>query len=318
MGTLAERVEIADELFELAGRSADPVVAVEAGLAVYYASVANADVDRARTELAVAERGADEIGQPALRLRVAVAQQNCAVLDGRWADYTRYSAQALHLGESLGRADRFVNHVVDTAIARLLQGRVAETIDDLEKICVTQPVGPRVAYLTWPYTELGRLAEARGQIAAVGGSALSHPLNGYGVMYFLAALAPASVELGDVELAAALYERLLPHRDEVVLGQVTALGPVAHFLGVLAAALGRFDDADEHFAAAVAFAARTGARGLVTRTHLEWAGSLLARGEVARGREQAAAAQDAAAELDLPALADRATVLLAGLPEHGS
>ena len=84
--TLAERLAIAEELNALAEPLGDPVVLIDAGVALWYAAAENGDLVRARAALARATAVADELGQPALRLRTLLAQQNCAMLDGRLAD----------------------------------------------------------------------------------------------------------------------------------------------------------------------------------------------------------------------------------------
>ena len=65
-----------------------------------------------------------------------------------------------------------------------------------------------------------------------------------------------------VHRCAALYERLLPMADEfaVVGAAVFTTGPVALQLGLLAAALGRWDDAARHLQDAAARSDRLGAR----------------------------------------------------------
>ena len=92
---------------------------------------------------------------------------------------------------------------------------------------------------------------------------------------------------------------------------------MAHYLGILAGVLGRHDEAEEHFRFAAELAERTGARGILVRTRLEWPRLLLSRGgpgDADRARALAAAARDLAEELDTPALAEQASDLLAAQP----
>jgi hypothetical protein len=94
---------------------------------------------------------------------------------------------------------------------------------------------------------------------------------------------------------------------------VSTLGPVAHYLGLLAGVLDRPDEAEDHFAFAVDLAERTGARGMLIRTRLEWARLALRRNAPAdaeRARELAAAALELCQELDTPDLAKQASALL--------
>jgi hypothetical protein len=50
-----------------------------------------------------------------------------------------------------------------------------------------------------------------------------------------------------------------------------------HYLGMLAATLGRFEEAEEHFRAAETVHTRIGAPTWLAQTHLEWARMLLVR-----------------------------------------
>jgi hypothetical protein len=98
------------------------------------------------------------------------------------------------------------------------------------------------------------------------------------------------------------------------MGQVSTLGPVAHYLGVLAAVLDDLDEAEGHFDFAAGLAERTGVRALLVRTRLEWARLVMQRngpGDAERARELAAAALDLCEELDTPDLAKQASALLA-------
>jgi hypothetical protein len=95
-----------------------------------------------------------------------------------------------------------------------------------------------------------------------------------------------------------------------VLAQVSALGPVAHYLGVLAAVLGWAEEADAHLRHAAELAERTRARGLLVRTRLEWARVSLTRGDSTGAAALAGAAQELATELDAPELARQAAELL--------
>ena len=126
----------------------------------------------------------------------------------------------------------------------------------------------------------------------------------------LSAVAGACAALNDRDLAAALYPEL-PCRDQFVLAQVSAIGPVAHYLGGLATVLGLLEEADAHFAHAEDLALRTGARGMLARTRLSWANVRRARGDHAGAMGLLSAAQELALALDAPDLAARAARSLA-------
>jgi hypothetical protein len=91
-------------------------------------------------------------------------------------------------------------------------------------------------------------------------------------------------------------------------------GSVAHYLGLLATTLARFDEAEGHFTAASATHAHLGAPPWLARTRLEWARMLVGRGgcgDAERARELLTQALATARELGLAGVERRAVVLLA-------
>jgi hypothetical protein len=89
---------------------------------------------------------------------------------------------------------------------------------------------------------------------------------------------------------------------------------VTHDLGLLATVLGRYDEAEEHFATAAEVQDRMGARATVVHTRLEWAHMLLRRGrpeDAPRARTLLEEAKAAAREVSIPAVEARIEQLLA-------
>ncbi len=63
--------------------------------------------------------------------------------------------------------------------------------------------------------------------------------------------------VGDSAALRVLYEELLPWTGQTLLvGFTTCFGPADRLLGALAARLGQFDDAEQHFSAAMEVARR--------------------------------------------------------------
>jgi tetratricopeptide (TPR) repeat protein len=92
-------------------------------------------------------------------------------------------------------------------------------------------------------------------------------------------LAAAAAGTGNEIAAAQLYEVLLPYRGRLVVwaGANTVTGSVAYYLGLLAAALGKPDDAMDYFDEAIATAQRFGALPWVAHGLVEYADALVAR-----------------------------------------
>jgi DNA-binding SARP family transcriptional activator len=116
--------------------------------------------------------------------------------------------------------------------------------------------------------------------------------------------------LGDRDRAAQLYELLLPYRGrvEAVGGRaLVSWGVADRHLGVIAAALGRFGEAERHFEAALSSGERLGFRPWAAWTLFHYAQMLRERGapgDAERTRTLLSAAAELARELSLDGLAE--------------
>jgi len=138
---------------------------------------------------------------------------------------------------------------------------------------------------------MDQFAEAREQVEVLRANDFDHPLNWTWASYTVQ-LSEAVCDLLDRSAAAVLYERLRPISGQVLAWMVGCAGSFALWCGMLAACLGRWDDAERHFADALAMNARLGARPYAVRTRRAWAAMLLDRaapGDTARVKELIAA-----------------------------
>ncbi len=104
-----------------------------------------------------------------------------------------------------------------------------------------------------------------------------------------------------------LHDALLPYAGRLVLAGygVACLGPVSHYLGVAAAAIERYDDAERHLGDAVMTSRALGAAPFEVRAKLSLAemfGRRGAKGDATRAQSLAGEAREAAARLGLIAL----------------
>jgi DNA-binding CsgD family transcriptional regulator len=77
------------------------------------------------------------------------------------------------------------------------------------------------------------------------------------------------------------YHLLRPYagRNVIVGGAVACYGAASRYLGMLAATMARWDEAEQHFQEALAMNTRTGARPWLAHTQHDYAIMLLARGQ---------------------------------------
>jgi hypothetical protein len=132
----------------------------------------------------------------------------------------------------------------------------------------------------WMYVlhRLGQRDAARRVLEAVVPDAVELPVE-YGRVSCLGMLSEVAADLGDRGRCERLLAELEPEADlQVVLGAHLLLGCASRPLGMLARALGRFDEAERHFEVALAADTRMGARPWVAETQLAYAALLLERG----------------------------------------
>jgi hypothetical protein len=114
-----------------------------------------------------------------------------------------------------------------------------------------------------------------------------------------------AVEPGNTTAAVRLYPELAGYRGRLVVwaGANTVTGPVSHYLGILAAHLGRLDDATELLTEAAAWEEETGMLPFLAHTSAALADTLTRRGNT--GDAELAAkhrrhARDIASRLHMP------------------
>jgi tetratricopeptide (TPR) repeat protein len=127
--------------------------------------------------------------------------------------------------------------------------------------------------------ELGHTDEARDALEALAaGGFASLPFDEEWLVS-AGLLAETAAALEDSEHASALYQLLLPYGDRVALSYTeVSTGAVARPLGMLAAAMERWDDAQRHFEDALATNERIGAQSWLAHTQENYAAMLLSRG----------------------------------------
>jgi len=260
--SLDERRGIGDELLALAHRRQDR----EAALVEYgWRIVDGLEVgDRAALDEAFAAyRGrAAELRLPwyewyATRFACLVAQ-----VEGRLDDAERLAAEALAAGQRAGHPDATLSFASQMLGVRLAQDRIAETEGTLE-ISVAQY--PDV--LLWRRllarvrVAQGREAEAAGEIEHARAGDLVEAPGDFLHLPSLVILAELVTTAADREVCERVFEALAVYSGrQVVLGfGMSYLGPVDQYLGELAAACGRTDEARDRFERASAQTMRLGA-----------------------------------------------------------
>jgi pentatricopeptide repeat protein len=230
---------------------------------------------------------------------------NANVVDEALVALYEEADAALGTSDSLLRAQALAAYEIGTAggqpeagnvfggqlvIIRGHQGRSDEIIDSVRALAEAMPhIHGWTAGFVYECCETDRMEEAREAFAAMRERGLEVPVDWQwsGTMYLLASVCDY---LQDTEAAAVVYPRVVPVADQVgTLVIFVQCYASLHFpAGLLASCLRRWDEAERHFARALATNERLEARPWVVRTRRGWASMLLDR-NAPGDREQAAA-----------------------------
>jgi class 3 adenylate cyclase/tetratricopeptide (TPR) repeat protein len=254
------------------------------------------------------DRLGQELQQWAQLHHTATLRAMRAVMHGRFEEGERLAQEALAMGQSFGHPYAPAVYAVQLYLLRMQQGRLAE----MEAIfqAAVQPVAR--AGLAYIYVAEGHEAEARSvfeQLAADGFASIPRDANW---MLTLAALAQVCVFLDDSQRAETLHGLLSPYQGYNVSidNAIVCYGALSRYLGLLAAVLRRWDDAERHFEDALAMNARMDTPPWVAWTQQDYAAMLLKRGEPGdreKARELSEQALATARELGMKAIGDQAT-----------
>ena len=315
---LERQFAVAVELDELAQRGGDRELRSDAVWVRYIASMTRGDLWEARRHHALQLDLAAELQQAPQHWYAGLIATVLALHDGRFEDAEALIEETLAVGRQAQTWDAAIARLFAQFVLRREQGRLAELEDDLRHGITTHPGyrSLRCMLLTM-LVDSGGPGEARGlfdQLAA--NDFVAFPKDNEW-LFAMSLLAETAVSLRDNGRAETLYARLSPYANLVALaGSEVSVGPVDRPLGILAAALGRHDDAARHFEAAIAACQRMGAWPWVAHSQYAYAAMLAARGgteDRPRAIELAASARDAANQIGMTALSTETESLLAGL-----
>jgi DNA-binding winged helix-turn-helix (wHTH) protein len=269
-------------------------------------------VDR---ELRALARTATSLGTPYARWLQAALLAMRSLFDGELASAERHISESAALGARTDSLDVALELQAQLAYLRLEQGRSGEIEEALRSQVRRFPEAPTWrAALARMHLATGRRADASHELAVLARADFRDVPRDRGWLPTLALASEVAAATGEERIAALLYELLSPHaRLSVVAGSgLLYFGPVAHFLGLGAAAQSDWDTALSHFEQACAIEERIGARVWKANTELAWARALLARdaaGDRKRATQLARRAEAAAGAHGWPALAAHAAAL---------
>lgn len=277
--SLDERVAIADEMLDLARASGNVEPELLAHDYRLYASLEVGDPEAVEAELRATLQLAPVLRQPAYWWKVTAVQALLALLQGRFGEAERFMDGALEFGARSQSATAVTTHTLQVvALAREQGGlsRVDEMIQRSVQEAPNYPLWRCIA--TDLHCRLGRPDEARAGLEELARDDFGVLNRDEEWLLSLAFLAETCSALSHLSAAETIYGLLLPYSDRIAFGPPEfSLGSVARSLGVLAATLGSWDDAETRFASGLEANERMGARPWVAHTCCDWARMLVDR-----------------------------------------
>jgi len=314
--TLAERLATTAEAVPLTDAVGDPTQRFWAAVWRAITVVQAGDLEEADRQLGRQRDIAARLRQPRLAFVLGTQHAWRAQLAGRLDDAERFAEQARTLGEQAGEPDAVSLYVGQLGPIRWHQGRLVEVADLLTGVAEAVPaVSAFTAMAALAELEAGRQQHAaellRERVSDEFASLPYDPVQ----LGSLLIWAEVAAGLADRQAASLLLGRIEPLREQIALDSLGTLGVASRCAGLLAATLGRSNEADNHFAYALELHQRLGASSLAVRTQLEWGLALARSGHresASRAGELLTAAAAAADELHLPGLRDRGRAALSG------
>jgi tetratricopeptide (TPR) repeat protein len=269
------------------------------------------DVAAARRAHAALSELATELRQPLYHHFARGWEVVWAQMAGQIVECERLAREAYELGIQGQARDAETVYAIQLVALRRREGRLSDQVAMIESAIEQYPslVAWR-AVLPLAHLAAANHAEAAAQferLAEHDFAAVPHDM-----FWFTATcvLAETCALLRDSARATVLYDMLLPYRNcNVQVTQAAFWGSAERFLGLLAAALDRWDTAAAHFRSAIAKNEQSGCPIAAAMVRRDLAETLLARG--APG--DAAAAQELLRELLATAQAAGMTVLVSHL-----
>jgi ATP/maltotriose-dependent transcriptional regulator MalT len=326
--TIAERLALGVELVALARTLGDHELALAGHHTRFVALQEMGEMDTAAAEADRQARLADELRIPFYQWHLMVYRAMRAILDGRFDEGEELARRALALGQRGDAPNAAPVLALQLALLRWQQGRLTEA-----EAIVRRAVEQRPALTIWRCMlallagELGRLDEARRLFEQMARHQFADLPRDLFWLAGMALLSETCARLGDADRAERLARLLTPYAALTVMtGRAVCLGPVARYLGLLAATRGDWSAAARRLETAQAASARMGARPFVARAQYDYAAMLLGRMQreggwkadadrsAARATELLGEALVTARELGMSRLSEQAAALQAGAP----
>ena len=317
--TLAERLALTTEIVQLGQRSGRNEITLLGCHWRIIDRLEQGDVLGMNLDIEEHEQLAKKLDQRFHLWYGAVFRATQAQLKGRFEEGEQLAQQAFTLGKQTRLPMTLQIFGMQLFLLRRAQGRLHELEGALREFVERTPTFAVTPYLqAYFYSELGREAEARELFTKLKECNFTNLPRDLNWLVGLAYAAEVCSFLNDAHAAVTLYELLFPYATHnVVIGRATGyFGSVAYFLGLLAILLGRRDEAQAHFEAAMQQYKHMDAKPFIAQTQYTHARLLLTRdqpGDMKQAARFLAQALTVAQELGMDNLKNKIEIQLTTL-----
>ena len=270
------------ELTSLADTLGDPRRQALAALWGWSANLDAGDLDHARWHLDRAVRLSRELEHPTLQWLAANFQAIEAGIRGELDVAEQRFIDAFALGQTAAEPDAAAWFGAGLGFVRIAQGRLGELIGALVTYAEEEP-----AVVAWraaaalAHLQLGDADGAAGQLALIDVAELA--TRQHDVFWLISAgitaEVAAAIPRADQGSLRTLYDALAPFAGQIAAANVSAVGSVERYLGLLAGAIDDERTALTHLEAAVSVHDRLGAAFWLAQSQLDLADILRGTGE---------------------------------------
>lgn len=310
---VAKTAAIAEEIMGIASRTQSVGLGCEATVTKAYALLRRGRPDEVEALLARRRAALLATGMPVYRWVLDAIDATLAVAhgDGEEAEQRIRAAVASAVAVDGQDAARF--GMIPLERLRHDQGRGGELVATCRAVVASNPgLGCWRAILIHALVAAGETDEAQLLLRSLATDDFGAWKRDVNWLWGMSAATEACIVLVDAETAATLYRLLSPLPDQSIqAGPVLAYqGPLHRYVAPLAALLGRDEEAEEKFHAAIDNLDAVKARPLAAATRRDHARALLAAGATERAAVRAREALATANALGLAAIASDARSLL--------
>ena len=310
---VGEAAEAVEQVASIAARVGTLELGTESMLVEWYSLLQRGRPDLVATQLAERRDAVHATGVPIYRWFVEAIAAMLAVVQGRGEDAERAIAEVMASGAAIDAWDLPRFGAIPLVQLRRDQGRESELVDPLRHVVENNPGLPLwKSILLQALVGTGEIEEAQALLEVLAREDFSWLRRDVNWPWAMAAASESCVALGCRPAAEILYGLISPLPEQsVVAGPALGFhGPLDRYLGLLAGLLGRPEEAERHFTAALRLLDIGGVPALAAATRLDRARALSLAGISRESRTCAGEALTAAEEMGLVRVRDGARALL--------